>query len=227
MSNILLIENDFDWLNLICQALPEHEVAQAQSYKEAMQLLTGAVTYHVAIVDLNLLTNNDGLGGTLLEILRESYPATRRIALTGEPTTSARALFEQYDLYDLLLKKNMVLQVVREVVKTAAEGVADDVPANLRIEQAEIRNMVLSWKSDTLLILDGRMHTVRNEISAAHRPHKRAEASEQELRALEARKQELEATCSELIARAATIRNGRDLARARREFERLKSTFDT
>jgi F0F1-type ATP synthase membrane subunit b/b' len=112
-------------------------------------------------------------------------------------------------------------------VKTAAEGVADDVPANLRIEQAEIRNMVLSWKSDTLLILDRRMQTVRNEISAAQRPHKRAEDTEQELRALEARKRELEATCSELIARAATIRNGRDLARARREFERLKSTFDT
>jgi CheY-like chemotaxis protein len=214
------------WLDLICQALPGHKVAQAQSYNEAIELLAGAVTYHVAIVDLNLLTDNDGLGGELLKMMRESYPSTRRIALTGATPTSARALFRQYDLYDLLLKENMVLQVVREVVKTAAEGVADDVPANRRIEQAEIRNKVLSWKSSTLLMLDQRMLAARDEISEAELLGTRADGAEQELRALEVRKQELEAACSEIVAQA-SIHNEQGSAWARREFERLKKMFDS
>jgi ActR/RegA family two-component response regulator len=227
MSNVLLVENEFYWLNLICQALPEHEVAQAESYKEAIELLAGAVSYHVAIVDLNLLTNNDGLGGTLLAIMREKYPSTRRIALTGWPPTSARALFEQYGLYDLLLKENIVLQVVREVVRAAADGVADDVPANMRIEQAEIRNEVLSWKSDMLLLLDERMRTAQNEIFEAQLLGKRAEGSEHELRVLETRKQELEATCSEIVTRAANVVNEQELMWAQRKFQQLKGMFGT
>jgi hypothetical protein len=227
MSNILLVENEYDWLNLIYQALTGHEVAQAQTYKETMELLAGRVTYHVAIVDLNLLTDNDGLGGELLEIMRKSYPSTRRIALTGEPPTSAKALFEQYDLYDLLLKKNMVLQVVRDVVRTAAEGVADNVPAETRIEQVEIRNAVLSWKSDTLLTLDQRIQTARDEISQAGRASEETQDSVYELRVLEARKEELEAACSAIIAQATGIQKEQDPARARREFERLQGRFRT
>jgi CheY-like chemotaxis protein len=227
MSNVLLVENEFDWLNLICQALPEHEVAQAESYQEAIELLAGAVTYHVAIVDLNLLTNNDGLGGTLLEIMRKDYPSTRRIALTGWPPTSTRGLFEQYGLYDLLLKQNIVLEVVRKVVRAAADGVADDVPANTRIEQAEIRNEVLSWKSDMLLLLDQRMRTVQSEIFEAQLLGKEAEGSEQELRVLEARKQELEATCTEIVTRAANVVDEQELVWAQQEFMQFKSMFGT
>ena len=42
------------------------------------------LTYDVAIVDLNLLPEgNDRLGGVILELMVDSYPSIRRIALTG------------------------------------------------------------------------------------------------------------------------------------------------
>jgi CheY-like chemotaxis protein len=226
MSSVLLIENESYWLELIRRALPEYDVTRAQSYDEAMALLAGGVTYDVAIVDLNLLeTGNDRLGEKLLEIMRHGCPSTRRIALTGSPPTAVRSLFEQYDIDDLLLKENMVLQVVREVVETASRRVADDVPAHVTIEQAEIRNTVLSLKSDTLPALDQRIRTLRNDVREARRVGKRAGDSERELAAVEARKQDLETRCSELMTLVAHVRNDEELAYARRGFDNLKTMF--
>ena len=226
MSNVLLIEDEAYWQDLICHALPEYDVAQAQSYQEAVTLLTGPDTYDVAIVDLNLLTGNDGLGAKLLKIMRADYPVTRRIALTGSPPTAVRSLFEDYEIDDLLLKENMVLEVVRTVVETALKRVAGDVPTTVRAQQAEIRHSVLDWKTTILLRLDQLMRTRRNDILEAELAGKKAARSEQELNALEARKRDVEARFAEMMTRIAGIRNERDLASARREFRAVQRAFE-
>lgn len=235
MSRILLIEDDSEWLELITRALPEYTVDRAQSYDEAMALLASGVTYDVAIVDLNLLDGaHDQLGGRILEIMRDSYPSTSRIALTGGPLTAVKAVFDEYALDDLLLKgsdgvllKDRIdLAVLRNVVKKAVkQGGPDEIPGNLLVEETEIRNGVLSWRSNALQRMAQRVRTLENDVAEAGRVGKQAASSAAELQVLKARMQDLEAKCSEILELLSNICSNEDMALARELFERLKRTF--
>lgn len=235
MSRILLIEDDSEWLELITRALPEYTVDRAQSYGEAIALLGSGVTYDVAIVDLNLLDGaHDQLGGRILEIMRDSYPSTSRIALTGGPLTAVKAVFDEYALDDLLLKgsdgvllKDKIdLAVLRNVVKNALrQRGPDDVLDNLLVEEREIRNGVLSWRSNALQRMAPRMRTLENDVADAGRVGKQAANSAAELEALKARMQDLEAKCSEILELLSNMRSNEDMALARELFESLKRTF--
>ena len=224
MARILLIDDDSAWLNLIRRALPEYDVHEAQSFQNALALLDGGVIYDVAIVDLNLLGDRqDNLGGRLLEIMRDNYPTIRRIALTDLPPTAVKAaVFDRYDVDDLLLKQNMNLVVVREVVEVALARTASDIPLHVRATKSEIFSSLRSWKANTLLGLNQRAHTLRNDVLEANRVGKRAEDSARELGALETRKRYVEEESSKLEALVAAISTDQDLVRASREFERLK-----
>jgi CheY-like chemotaxis protein len=232
MSRILLIEDDSEWLDLITRTLPEYTVDRAQSYDEAMALLASGFAYDLAIVDLNLLgKGHDQLGGRILEIMRDSYPLTSRIALTGGPLTAVKAVLEKYAVDDLLLKDNdgvllkekIDLAVVRDVVEQALRRRRpEDVPGNLLVEQAEIRNSVLSWRSNTVQRMVQRMHTLENDVADAQRVGKEASSAVAELDALKTRMQNLQSKCSEILERVTT---SADLPGAREEFERLRSTF--
>jgi CheY-like chemotaxis protein len=227
MANVLLIENDGIWLNLIREALPEYDVDPAQSYKEALALLGGGVTYDVAIVDLNLLPKGtkDQLGGKLLKYMRKRYPTIRRIVLTGEPPTSVREVFNEYDPVDLLLKDQIDLSVVRRVVETALEHAADDVPDKFKFEKLQLRNGLRSWKEPVLLRLTQRARTLQNDIDEAGRTGKKADYSAATLAELTANRQNLETECANLEAMIAGIRGDDDLIRAGEEFERLKAVY--
>jgi DNA-binding response OmpR family regulator len=225
MTSILLIDDEKHWLELICRALPDYEVDQAESYPDALALL-GRSIYDVAIVDLNLLeTSSDGLGGKLLEIMRDRYPSIRRIALTGMPPTSTRTVFDQFDVDDLLLKDSMNLAVVREVVDAALRRTANDVPRDLRAEKSEISTSMRSWNANIIGRLNQRARTFRNDVRDAEREGKRAEDSARELAALEAMRRDLEVKYAELIKLASGILTREDLVRAAQIFEQLKSEF--
>jgi CheY-like chemotaxis protein len=234
MCRILLVENDIGWLELICRALPEYEVAQAQSYDEALALLAAGVDYDVAIVDLNLLEDgNDHLGGEILEIMKDRYTSTRRIALTGEHQTAVRGLLERYGADDLLLKKDGLLlkdrinlAVVREAVKLALRRrVVDDVPRDLRAQQAMIRNSMVAWLLKARQRMDRRARTLQNDVENAERVGKRAEDSASELEVLRASRDDLEVRCAAFLGLVAGIDSDRELADAQREFENLKTLF--
>jgi CheY-like chemotaxis protein len=235
MPRILLIEDDSEWLELITRALPEYTVDQAQSYDDAIALLASGVTYDVSIVDLNLLDGaHDQLGGRILEIMRDRYPSISRIALTGGPLTAVKAVFDEYAIDDLLLKgsdgvllKDKIdLAVLRDVVKKAlAQRGPGEVLDSLVVEQTEIRNGVLSWRSNAVQRMAQRMRTLENDVADARRVGKEAASSAAELEALRARMQDLEAQCSEILELLGSIRSHEDMARARELFERLNGTF--
>src|SRR6266700_4222802 len=154
MASILLIDNETEWLDLIRQALPEYDVGQAQTYHAALELLRdNGATYDVAIVDLNLLpAGTDRLGGVILELMRDRYPSIRRIALTGFSLTAVKAaVFDRYEVDDLLLKKNMNLAEVRNVVETAMARTNNDVPRGLRAETSGMLASLRSWKAGTIV----------------------------------------------------------------------------
>lgn len=227
MARVLLVENEGVWLDMIREALPEHDVDKAQSYKDALTLLGSNVAYDVAIVDLNLVAGgtNDRLGGNLLKYMRDRHPTIRRIVLTGETPTSARALFDEYNPDDVLLKHQMDLSVVRGVVETALDRAAGDVPDNFGLEKLKLRNSLHSWEESALLRLTQRARRLRNDIQEAERTGKKADDSATTLAALEARMQDLKTECANLAAAVTAIHSVDDHVRAREEFARLKAIY--
>jgi CheY-like chemotaxis protein len=228
MASILLVDNETEWLDLIREALPEYDVGQAQTYNAALALLRdNGATYDVAIVDLHLLpAGTDRLGGVILELMRDRYPSIRRIALTGSSPTAIKALFDRYELDDLLLKSRIDLAVVREVVGAALAQVTGAVPRGLRAETSGMLTSLRSWKADIMAGLDQRARTLRNDVLDAQREGKKAEYSERELEALEATKRNLEAEYSELSKLISGIRADQEMARASLEFEQLKNKYE-
>jgi hypothetical protein len=228
MASMLLIDNETEWLDRICKAFPEHDVDQAQTYHDALALLRDdGATYDVAIVDLNLLPEgNDRLGGVILEFMIDSYPSIRRIALTGEPPTAMKALFDRYKLDDLLLKSDIDLAVVRDVVGAALAQITGAVPRGLKAEGSGMLTSLRSWKAGIMAGLDQRARTLRNDVLDAQREGKKAEDSARELEALEATMRNLDAEYSELSKLISGIRSDQDLVQASQEFEQLKNKYE-
>jgi response regulator RpfG family c-di-GMP phosphodiesterase len=225
MANVLLVDDERDWLDLIRRALPEYNVQQARSYKKAIALLGGDVTYDVAIVDLNLLRpgRRDLLGGTLLEKLKSDYPSTRRIALTGFPPTAVKALLDKYDVVDLLLKKDMDFTVVRQVVEAALERTADDPPDDVKIGQAALLKSLRTWKGAELQQLGQQEQTLENDVLEAKRLGMVAKESATELTALKARRARIEKECSKFTVMVNRVFTREEMERASEEFEKLKN----
>jgi CheY-like chemotaxis protein len=235
MARILLIENDSEWLDLISRTLPEYTVDRARSFDAAIAFLASGVAYDVAIVDLNLLeAGHDQLGGRILEIMRDSYPSTSRIALTGGPLTAVKAVLDKYAVDDLLLKgsdgvllKDKIdLAVVRDVVEQAVRRRRpDEVPGDFLAEQSEIRNAVLSWRSNAVQRMVQRMHTLENDVADAERVGKEASGPAAELAELHVRMQELQSKCSGLLEQVSGICTNEDVARSREKFDAVKGEF--
>jgi CheY-like chemotaxis protein len=231
MALILLVDDESDWLDLIRRALPDYQVDQAQSYDEALANLSSGVDYDVAIVDLNLLgtgglgTGRDGLGGKLLEIMRDEYPSTCRIALTGLPPTSTKDVYDQYGVADLLLKGPLVeLADVRRVVETALQR-SSDIPADLKVERSRLSTSLRSWKSDALIVLNQRARTLENDIADAGLAGKVSKEAVAEFRELRARRGRLAAECVALATLIANIRTHDEAEQAERELRRLEIAY--
>lgn len=226
MACILLVDDDSEWLYLIRAALPEHEVDQAQTYDGALEKLSSGAAYDVAIVDLNLLeTGRDGLGGTLLEIMRDEYPSTCRIALTGLHPTAVRDVFDRFGVADLLLKGPLIeLSVVRSVVERALQRYSD-IPADVKVEKSRLASSLRSWKADTLILFDQRARTLENDIAVAGLAGKVAKEAVAEFRELRARKGGLTTECGALATFIANIRTHDEALQASQELERLKIIY--
>jgi len=232
MARVLLVDDEDIWLKPIRRALPGHEVDQAHSYEEALELLGGDIAYDVAIVDLNLLgsdkaVKNDRLGGELLKLMKNQYPSVRRIALTGEPPTAVAAIFNKYDVDDLLLKENFDLSVVRDVVDAALKQIPRDVPDKFRVEKLELRGHLHSWRDPILLRLAQDAKKPQSDVRDAELLGKRADDSRKKLEALKSRQQNLETESAKLASLISNIHSDEDLAHARQEFSRLQAVYGT
>jgi CheY-like chemotaxis protein len=233
MASILLVDDESDWLELILHALPEYQVDVAQSYSAALAKLGSGVDYDVAIVDLNLLrrdgvgvgTGRDGLGGKLLEIMRDEYPSTCRIALTGLPPTSTKDIYEQYGVTDLLLKGPLAeLADVRRVVERALQR-SSDIPEDLKAERRRLSAGLRSWKADANVLLDQRARTLENDIADADRMGKVPVETMAQFRELRAMRSRLATESAALATQIADIRTHEEAEKASRELERLKIAY--
>jgi CheY-like chemotaxis protein len=125
LARILHVDDDEIWRELIRRRLGDHHIDSARSLQEAIGLLQTESEYDVALVDLNLMTDSDGEGGELLDLMKIRYPLIRRILVTGNPPGGPmrKNMFDRYDVVDILIKSGMNLSDLRRVVEEAiAQG---------------------------------------------------------------------------------------------------------
>jgi CheY-like chemotaxis protein len=237
MAKILLVEDDQEWLDLIGRSLPEHDVDTASSHAKALRALRDGGAYDVAIVDLNLIdsrghgTGGDLLGGKILAKLRDEYPATRRIAMTGYPPTSVRRLLDLYRLDDLLLKRDMTFAVVGEVVQAALDRAAAEIPPAVGSRKSMLQKEFRGWREHTAWSLGQRIQRLENDLSGSgfapvtDDSLKAIAAMRARLAELKARKQDFDRDCAKVEAMIASMRSVEDALDVEQRIEALKGTF--
>jgi excisionase family DNA binding protein len=112
-TKILVVDDDAQVAELFREALPSSQflVHLALSGREANTALT-TETYQVAFIDLLL---PDTTGVHLLKLIRESYPATRTVIVTGHPYS--QLLADAFELgFFMVLKKPFTGEQIRSVV---------------------------------------------------------------------------------------------------------------
>jgi excisionase family DNA binding protein len=112
-TKILVVDDDAQVAELFREALPSAQflVHLASSGREANNALT-TETYQVAFIDLLL---PDTTGVHLLKLIRESYPTTRTVIVTGHPYS--QMLADAFELgFFMVLKKPFTGEQIRSVV---------------------------------------------------------------------------------------------------------------
>jgi excisionase family DNA binding protein len=112
-TKILVVDDEIQVGELFQEALPSTQflVHLATSGREATAALA-ADTYQIAFIDLVL---PDTTGVHLLKLIRESYPATRTVIVTGHPYS--QLLADAFELgFFMVLKKPFVGEQIRSVV---------------------------------------------------------------------------------------------------------------
>lgn len=130
MARILHVENEPDWIEIVRRALADHDVDSADSYEKALILIRDSPPYDLALVDLNLERENDGLGGEILDLLQVEHPATRRIVATARPPSGSvtRNIFDRYGADEVLIKGQLGLPDLRRAVSASLSKATDHQP---------------------------------------------------------------------------------------------------
>lgn len=235
MARILVVDNDQTWLDLISKSLPAYDVVVADTYDSALGALRRG-SYDAAVVDLNLadspeLPIEDRLGAEILKLLRSDYPETCRIALTAYPPGAVMAFVREYDVADLLLKQNMTLSVVREVVQAALEGKSAELPPGVRGGKSGAQDDFDRWRRDRIWAFDQQLRTQRNDLNSPPRGLSEATADEhraalrQQIRALERKRDEFERECSGVQAMLDDISTPEWVSATQDRIDGLKQRF--
>lgn len=112
-TKILVVDDDAQVGELFREALPSAQflVQLASSGREAQTALA-TDTYQVAFIDLVL---PDTTGVQLLKLIRDSYPATRTVIVTGHPYSQLLADAIELGFF-MVLKKPFTAEQIRSVV---------------------------------------------------------------------------------------------------------------
>ena len=148
MARILHVDDDESWRQLIKGRLSDHEVDSAESLQQAIRLLQAESPYDVALVDLNLATDNDRQGGDLLDLMRIRHPFTRRILVTGSPPAGSvrKNIFERYDVDEIIIKRDMNMPDLRRVVEEAISQGPAGPSQSLRLSRSILRQRFRDWQ---------------------------------------------------------------------------------
>ncbi len=147
MARILHVEDDETWLVLIKRRLVEHRVDPARSIEEAVKLLRENPPYDLALVDLNLEGNADLKGGEILVLLREQYPQTRRVVMTGTPPPGSVQIniFDKYGVDEFLIKGSLDTPDLFRTVARALSQKEGELPLDLKLKRLELRIRHHEW----------------------------------------------------------------------------------
>jgi len=170
MARILHVEDDQEWLGLTRRALPGHQVDSAASYPEALALIQENPPYDLALVDLYLNPDGGELGAELLDLLRIDYPSTARIVLTGKPPAGAlRAnIFERYGVEDIIIKGNLTLADITEVVSNAlSRDIGYAMPREVKIRKSELSQRYRDWHARLESLIQARIVLEEERVSQA------------------------------------------------------------
>src|SRR5579859_5552258 len=121
MARILHVENEQSWIDIVRRQLADHQVDSADTFEKALILLRDSPPYDLALVDLNLERENDGLGGQLLDMLKIEHAGTRRIVVTARPPSGGvmANIFKRYDADEILIKGQLGLPDLRLAVSNS------------------------------------------------------------------------------------------------------------
>ncbi len=163
---ILIVDNEPEWLGLLTRLFPDHIVDAVQSFAEALKRVEApGQHYDAAIVDLNLLNDDDRLGGDILESLYRNSPSTLRIALTGTPAGSMRRdVLDQYQVEDVFIKGGKLARL-RGIVLGPPSRLAPEMSADPALERlrAESRDTIQALKKAVLGGLNQQIADLQND----------------------------------------------------------------
>ncbi len=116
---LLYVEDTPAWATIVREALPDYDVACANTLRKAMEALVNEGPFALVLVDPNLTDLDEGAGLEVLEYLRDRMPNTPRVVVTGSPLPGAmtRTLGERYGVSEILIKGDYTLPDLRSTIE--------------------------------------------------------------------------------------------------------------
>lgn len=228
MARILYVEDDRMWRELVEGRLPDHHVDSAASLQEAVDLLQSGSSYQVALVDLNLETDSDRLGGEILDLIQARYPNTRRIVVTGSPPPGPvrRNVFERYDAQEILIKRDMDIPELRRVIEEAIGDELNVLPQSLRLQRSGLKQRFRDWEREQGLALRTQIQNAEEHLEDAGKvsvpTRQRAQRTVDDAKAREV---EFRMECRRLKDLIDTVSNGTELGETIEALDRAEDLF--
>lgn len=225
MIRVLVVDDEEHWRSIIAGALPEpdYRVDPAASYSDALDLLLKGIPYDAAIVDLNLV-EDDELGKVFLGRLRDTHPAVPRIVVTGANLDEVVDFVNEYGLAKLFLKRSLRVAQVREAVKK--ELMASDLPMELRAERGDRWDEFSEWRDSQRHHIDRNTKRLESDRRNADRNTEAPREAKDAVAALTAAKAAFEKDCSAVAAMLASIHDQADLDAATGAFTTLQDKYE-
>ncbi len=167
----------------------------------------------------------DRLGKNLLAHLRDEYPSTPRIALTGAPPGAVRGLIETYGLTELLLKQSMNMSELGEAVERALENVASELSLELRWARGDLWDDFSRLRDSVNRRLGPKAKTRGNDLNVARAAGAGYVAADA-LEAAKAGQVAFESDCSAVTIMIAKAHDQADLEAAARELAALRDKYE-
>jgi CheY-like chemotaxis protein len=245
---ILVVENDPEWLELMLRLFPDHVVTPVRNYVEALPIIEAEnMVYDAAIVDLNLMDppgdrppdqrRRDMLGGELLLKLFENHKSTFRIALTGLPPRGPvrRDLMDHYHVNEFFMKEDMDPAELRSLVldspaarAAAREPARPGVAARVEEERTRLRGWALVREAQLSQRIEDYQNDLRSVGQIKGRGGKNAAPDEAALKSaikrLAAQRAAIPDECARVEGLLAAARSTDAVSRAGREIDRLMAS---
>jgi CheY-like chemotaxis protein len=228
VARIIYVEDGPEWIDIVRHALADHVVDFAMTWDEALVLLRSRDAYDLAIIDWNLEGDDDQTGGEVLDLLREDFPTTRRVVVTGSPPAGDLQLriYDRYGVQGMIIKDKTRVRDLQLVVRRALNRPAKHIPVRVDLEATKLQGRYREWRDRVLDEI--RSHVIEAENAAQYSaPMPRsAEGASAALGRWQALRASLAAECSRLEELIATATTSDDVQAATGQLEEAISRFD-